>query len=154
MFEVISLLMKKCPRCGRLIRYGRAYCPTCEKQVSEWREKKREEAKKKYMKKYNKQRDPKYGEFYRSKAWRSLKAYFLAAHGYRCERCGAIAEVVHHKQRIQTPDGWERRLDPTNLELLCNRCHNDEHNRFGGKKRDPGGGRKSFVPCGDNECKR
>ena len=48
---------------------------------------------------------------------------------------GKFATQVHHKQAIQTPQGWDRRLDYNNLELLCTQCHNDRHNRFKKKKR-------------------
>jgi hypothetical protein len=68
-------LVKPCPRCRRLIPHGWSYCPDCkpiaEAQRQEARERKAEHLRKKYNKRYNSRRDPKYMEFYRSKAWRN-----------------------------------------------------------------------------------
>lgn len=84
-------------------------------------------------KRYNKTRNPKYIRFYNSVDWRTLSAKYTQDKGYRCEKCGAIATEVHHVKAIQTAEGWEHRLDPDNLELLCKTCHNARHERF--KKR-------------------
>ena len=68
--------------------------------------------------------------FYRSKAWRDCRnAFFVYKHGL-CERCGAPGKIVHHKiyltpENVNDPDvslNWEH------LELLCQDCHNKEHN--------------------------
>ena len=59
-----------------------------------------------------------------------LSARYTQDKGYKCEVCGAMATQVHHKKAIQNPDGWDRRLDYNNLELLCTRCHNARHDRF------------------------
>jgi 5-methylcytosine-specific restriction enzyme A len=52
--------------------------------------------------------------------WRRVRDAYLAAHP-TCERCGARADEVHHRDH-RTP------LDPgandwSNLEALCRRCH-------------------------------
>lgn len=126
------MLMKKCAnsQCGRLIPYGMTYCADCKEIADKRIEERKAKQRKNYAKNYDKKREKKYVEFYHSKVWKRLKAAYAAAKGYRCERCGAIAEQVHHKQHIQTPEGWARRLDWDNLELLCIRCHNKEHERF------------------------
>lgn len=124
------MLLKSCAHCGALIPYGSAYCKTCEPIIQARRKEYQHERKKKYNKCYDERRCKKYVDFYHSRAWRRLAAQFMSDKRYRCERCGAIAENVHHKQPIQTDEGWERRFDYDNLELLCIRCHNMEHKRF------------------------
>lgn len=132
------MLLKACGRCGNLIPYGRAYCETCTPIVEAEREAKIQEYRKRSNRNYNKTRDPKYLRFYNSNDWRTLSLRYTQDKGYKCERCGKIATQVHHKKAIQTPDGWELRLDYDNLELLCTDCHNIEHDRFKRKKRRNG----------------
>lgn len=127
------MLLKSCNRCGDLIPYGSTYCTKCAPIVEEMKEARRRETMKKVNKRYNKTRDPKFGRFYSSVEWRTLSAKYTQDKKYRCERCGQIATEVHHKKAIQTPEGWELRLDYNNLELLCLSCHNERHNRFGKK---------------------
>ena len=129
------MLLKSCGRCGKLIPYGLTYCSTCRPIVEAEREARRLESKRESDRRYNKTRDTKYVRFYNSVEWRTLSAKYTQDKGYRCERCGKFATQVHHKQAIQTPQGWDRRLDYNNLELLCTQCHNDRHNRFKKKKR-------------------
>ena len=75
----------------------------------------------------------KYDSFYQSRAWRRLRRLkFVEANGL-CERCAkkGIAKQgkeVHHVLSIEKC--WDRRLDITNLELLCVECHQGkEHGR-------------------------
>ena len=127
------MLLKSCGRCGNLIPYGATYCNTCKPIVEAEREARMRASKLESNKRYNKTRDPKYVGFYNSSEWRTLSAKYTQDKGFRCEKCGAIATEVHHVKAIQTPEGWERRLDSDNLELLCKACHNERHERF--KKR-------------------
>lgn len=127
------MLLKSCGRCGNLIPYGATYCNTCKPIVKAEREARMRASKLESNKRYNKTRDPKYVRFYNSTEWRTLSAKYTQDKGFRCEKCGAIATEVHHVKAIQTPEGWERRLDSDNLELLCKACHNERHERF--KKR-------------------
>lgn len=127
------MLLKSCNRCGNLIPYGATYCNTCKPIVAAEREARMHEAKLESNRRYNKTRDPKYVRFYNSIEWRTLSTKYTQDKGYRCEKCGAIATEVHHIKAIQTSEGWELRLDPENLELLCKVCHNERHERF--KKR-------------------
>jgi 5-methylcytosine-specific restriction endonuclease McrA len=68
-------------------------------------------------------------KFYGSKAWRDCRnAFFVYRHGL-CNRCGGAGKIVHHKIvlnpfNINDPDVS---LNFTNLELLCQDCHNKEH---------------------------
>ena len=128
------MLLKACGRCGNLIPYGKSYCDTCRPIVAAEREARRAETMKKINKRYNQKRDPKYVRFYNSKEWRMLAYKRLQDDKYRCVICGAIAAEVDHIIEIQTPDGWERRLDYDNTRSLCLECHNKRHNRFQKKK--------------------
>lgn len=124
------MLLKECKRCGNLIPYGKVHCPTCAPIVAEEREARRAEAIKDSNRRYNKNRDPKYVRFYNSVEWRTLSAKRLQDDGYRCVKCKKIATEVDHIIAIQTPEGWERRLDYDNTRSLCKECHNIKHKRF------------------------
>ena len=70
-------------------------------------------------------------EFYEGQAWRQTRAAYLLSQQNICERCGDIAKVVHHRtyltpQNIHNP---ELTLSWTNLEALCQECHNKEHHK-------------------------
>lgn len=74
--------------------------------------------------------------FYHSKAWRDL-SYLLRLKSGKCQRCGRIADMkqlhAHHKVLL-TPSNVNDvsiSLNPDNIEILCNSCHDEEHNRFG-----------------------
>ena len=129
------LLLKPCNRCGNLIPYGSPYCKECTPIVEAEREARLAESRKESNKRYNKTRDPKYIRFYNGIEWRTLSAKYTQDKGYRCEVCRAMATQVHHKKAIQTPEGWELRLDYNNLKLLCTHCHNEEHERFQRRKK-------------------
>lgn len=134
-----------CPRCKRLIPVGVQYCEACEPiakaQAAEAMERKRAYKSKQYNRTYNKRRDPKYLTFYRSKEWRLLSRTKLQDCGYKCqaklEGCTGLAVEVHHIQAIQTEEGWDKRLDWSNLEGVCLNCHNARHQRWR-KKEEPG----------------
>lgn len=130
------MLLKPCNRCGNLIPYGSSYCSVCKPIVEAERETKLQEYKRESNKRYNKTRDPKYVRFYNSIEWRTLSAKYAQDKGYRCEakECNRIGTDVHHIKPIQTPEGWELRLDYNNLELLCTHCHNERHERFKRRK--------------------
>lgn len=129
------MLLKACNRCGNLIPYGSAYCKACTPIVTAEREARKAEYNKTANKRYNKTRDPKYGRFYNSGEWRALSAKRLQDDGFRCVMCGKIASEVDHIIPIQTPEGWELRLDYDNTRSLCKDCHNEKHDRFKKKKR-------------------
>lgn len=74
--------------------------------------------------------------FYHSKAWRDL-SYLLRLKSGKCQRCGRVADMkqlhAHHKVSL-TPSNVNDTtisLNPDNIEILCNSCHDEEHNRFG-----------------------
>lgn len=130
------MILKPCPRCKRMIPYGQTYCPDCkpiaEAEREEARERKAALRAKKYNKEYNRRRDPKYAAFYRSKAWKMTSKAKLQQCGYKCEarvdqeckRKQRTACEVHHVKPLKTPEGWELRLEWSNLMGVCIQCHN------------------------------
>ena len=124
------MLLKPCGRCRQLIPYGMSYCPKCEPIVKAEREERLAQVKRESNRRYNQKRDPKYLRFYKSKEWRVLSRTRLIHDNYKCVECGAIASEVDHIKPIQTPEGWELRLDFNNTRSLCLTCHNKKHKRF------------------------
>lgn len=130
------MLLKACRRCGSYVQYPLVYCSKCLPIVEAEREARRVDTKREGDRRYNKTRDKKYLAFYNSPEWRRLSTQYMVDVAYRCEGkdCKRLATEVHHKQPIQTPEGWDRRLDYTNLMAVCIECHNKEHGRFKSKK--------------------
>ena len=124
------MITKVCSRCKKVIPYPLTYCNECKQKVDG----EIEEAKKKSNKRYNKTRDPKYVRFYNSSNWRTLSNKYRQDKEYKCEVCGHYATEVHHIKPIQTDEGWNRRLDYSNLKCVCIECHNAQHKRFIGRK--------------------
>lgn len=124
-------IMKPCPRCKRMIPHGLAYCPDCAPIREVELEQIRERNAQRKAQRYNRRRDPKYLTFYRSKDWKAQSRAKLQACGYRCEArlqgCQGLAVEVHHIKPIQTPEGWDKRLEWENLEAVCVSCHNGRH---------------------------
>ena len=75
-------------------------------------------------------------EFYQSIAWKQTRKAFAQSKGGLCERClaqGLIVpgEIVHHKIHL-TPENINDEtitLSWDYLELLCRKCHGEEHTR-------------------------
>lgn len=69
--------------------------------------------------------------FYNSKEWKKARASYIASKFGLCERCGRPnSKQVHHKiyltpVNINDPDIT---LNFNNFELLCDLCHQNEHN--------------------------
>lgn len=125
------MIYKLCNKCKKKIIHPATYCDKCLQLY----ETQKEQLKAERDSKYNKSRDPKYKSFYNSKDWKLLKEKKLLDEQYKCEKCHELATEVHHIKFIQTEEGWNRRLDYTNLEALCVKCHNSRHNRFQKRKR-------------------
>lgn len=79
-------------------------------------------------------------KFYKSKAWQRCRASYISkVHGL-CERCLAKGEtvpgyIVHHKTHL-SPSNINNpnvSLNHENLEYVCKKCHDQEH-QFGVKK--------------------
>ena len=141
------MVMKICRKCGSLIPYPHTYCTKCQNEYNKDREQQLKESKKKYDANYNKyKRNKEHTKFYNSDEWKLLKEKYLQDQQYRCEKCEElhklnrkhkrrVAVEVHHKKWLSTPDGWERRLDYTNLMALCHAHHDEMHGRFQKKKK-------------------
>ena len=126
------MLMKKCPRCGMLMPYGPQYCETCKPLADAELEAVRERNAKRKAQMYNRHRDSRFINFYRSKAWKDLSRAYMQSARYKCQarlssECKGIATEVHHTIPIQTDRGWDKRLDWDNLEAVCTACHNARH---------------------------
>lgn len=72
--------------------------------------------------------------FYNSAAWRKCSKGYMTSKHYICERCGGLAEICHHKEHITPQNIHDRRitLSWSNLEAVCQTCHNIEHMSSGG----------------------
>ena len=125
------MIMKPCPRCKRMMPYGPAYCKESTPIVQAEIEAIKERNLKKKTQRYNSRRDSKYLTFYRSKDWKRQSRAKLESVGYKCEaklsRCQTYAVETHHIIPIQTPEGWDKRLEWDNLEAVCTACHNLRH---------------------------
>lgn len=71
--------------------------------------------------------------FYKSKLWERCRIAYLKKRKYICERCGETARIVHHKKYITDENLYDPTisLDENNLECLCYKCHNEEHQLLG-----------------------
>lgn len=94
--------------------------------------------------------------FYNSKAWKVTRnAYITSKYGI-CERCGqSNSKQVHHKKYLSETNinNPEVTLNFDNLELLCDVCHQREHN----EKYSPTIEGVEFNADGDlvlNNCKK
>ncbi|EJQ56207.1 hypothetical protein IEQ_00181 [Bacillus cereus BAG6X1-2] len=69
--------------------------------------------------------------FYTSKEWVKCRTGFMQSKHYICERCGNLAVICHHKTYISPKNinNPEITLNWSNLEALCQDCHNKEHHR-------------------------
>jgi 5-methylcytosine-specific restriction endonuclease McrA len=76
--------------------------------------------------------DTESANFYKSWEWRTLRMRILKHYGQRCQCCGAtpanfdsagnpIRIVVDHIRPISK--FWDLRLDPSNLQVLCDECN-------------------------------
>ena len=70
--------------------------------------------------------------FYKSAAWQIAREIKIRDANGKCERCDSLGEEVHHKTRLTVQNYLDTSisLNQENLELLCRKCHNEEHKRF------------------------
>ena len=76
--------------------------------------------------------------FYNSPAWKKCRWTFMDTKHWTCERCSNPAQITHHKEYL-TPlniNNPKVTLSWSNLEALCQDCHNKEHEVWGGKCSD------------------
>ena len=93
-------------RCGHRVAHG-GLCP-CERRAAAERKAR-----------FDKTRPSASARGYDAE-WRKLRAAHLAKHP-DCRRCGDPARDVDHVVPVRVAPA--RRLDPTNLQSLCTRCH-------------------------------
>lgn len=74
------------------------------------------------------------GNFYRSPAWRKVRKAYIASVNGLCERCMKENKyvpgwIVHHKVHLNPSNINDPSvtLSWSNLEYLCQDCHNKEH---------------------------
>ena len=72
-------------------------------------------------------------KFYKSREWKYVRLLALKRDNYECQQCKkrgkySKAQCVHHKKEVRVVPLLALTLD--NLESLCNRCHNKEHDRY------------------------
>ena len=71
--------------------------------------------------------------FYNSKEWLQLSDHIRKTNFHICHDCGKPnSKEVHHIQQVTESNVMDPNitLNPDNLVLLCNDCHNRRHNRF------------------------
>ncbi len=71
--------------------------------------------------------------FYNSKKWIECKNAYMSSRNYICERCGALAYIVHHKKNITPSNIYDPNITLSwdNLQALCLDCHNVVHGSGG-----------------------
>ena len=99
-------------QCENTIKAGERYCEDCRKtKARKTASKDREERPKEYA-------------FYRSDQWLYMRSQVLREELF-CRAClpkaFTLAEMVDHIVPLRL--SWDRRLDRTNLQALCNGCH-------------------------------
>lgn len=107
-------IMKRCghPTCNVLINHNESYCVKHKQYANE---------------NYNdlrRRNDPEYLRFYKSKTWQNMRRIVLLEHDFICVSCGNQATMVDHI--VPTKIDWARRLDKSNLQPLCDACHNQK----------------------------
>ncbi|GHU56799.1 HNH endonuclease [Clostridia bacterium] len=67
--------------------------------------------------------------FYHSSNWTACRNSYMSRVRGICERCGGVAEIVHHKTRLTEANYRNPSIayGNANLEALCQSCHNKEH---------------------------
>jgi len=79
--------------------------------------------------------------FYASPEWRTFRLALIAERGPYCQICSELVansrELIGHHEVELTPDNVHDHsisLNPLLVKLVCHRCHNAIHNRFGTKR--------------------
>jgi hypothetical protein len=72
--------------------------------------------------------DPNYNradrdDFFASREWRGIRWVVLKRDGHRCRGCGSTDGKLHVDHIEPVSVNWSRRLDPTNLQVLCEDCN-------------------------------
>lgn len=86
---------------------------------------------------FNRERNKRYKkikDFYGSIEWKNKRNEVKDNSYHLCEICAARgilkdAEHVHHIVSVWIKEGFDKRLDDSNLISLCEECHNQVHNK-------------------------
>lgn len=76
-------------------------------------------------------------KFYKSKPWRTFREIIINERGNKCQECGKVITEskflqIHHIEEL-TPiniDDTSITLNPDNVIVVCQECHNKIHNRW------------------------
>ncbi len=72
-----------------------------------------------------------YLDYLKSKEWAEIRIELFNSRGRKCERCESTKRIhIHHKNYDNIFNE-----EPTDLEILCNKCHLIEHGLIKVKKR-------------------
>lgn len=66
--------------------------------------------------------------FYQSFEWRKLRYQTIRRYGRKCMCCGAVDKPIHVDHIKPLRKYWELRLDPDNLQILCEDCNHGKGN--------------------------
>lgn len=118
-------LKRLCVKCGKVIEYGNLRCEKCQVNFKKERKVSADI--------YNQHRDPKLVEFYKSIEWKYGRRNVKIRDLGRCKVCSSKnkrtdGKIVHHIEELK--DSWERRLDYSNLILVCSKCHERIHKYY------------------------
>ncbi|MFD2681205.1 HNH endonuclease [Bacillus seohaeanensis] len=87
-------------------------------------------------KEYNARRDEKYTTFYKSKEWRTVRSIVFKRDLGLCQihlkehNQLVSGSIVHHLVELRDGQkGWELRVEPSNLQTVCQACHNKIHSK-------------------------
>lgn len=79
--------------------------------------------------------------FYNSKAWADTRRAYASSVGWLCEDClrrgiYTPGKIVHHIHQLTPENVGDPRwaLSWSNLRLVCQNCHAEEHRRKDGKR--------------------
>lgn len=112
--------------CYNLVEYPRVYCEAHQEYEDRLKASK--------YKEYDKQReDDTIWKFYRTREWYKFRQYILSRDNYLCQEClkenkltkgNTVHHIVHVRDGLE---GWNRRLDETNVITICDSCHSKIH---------------------------
>ena len=66
--------------------------------------------------------------FYQSHEWRKVRYQVLVKWGRKCMCCGREDQPIHVDHIKPLRKHWDRRLDPDNLQVLCDQCNHGKGN--------------------------
>ena len=66
--------------------------------------------------------------FYQSYEWRRLRYFVLKNYGRKCMLCGTTEGAMHGDHIKPLRKYWELRLDPENIQILCEVCNHGKGN--------------------------